>query len=388
MASVFKRGNTWTYRASYIDKDGQRQQPTKGGFATKRAAQIAAAELETKVANGAQVKHSDVTLLDYWDRWISLYKSGKHTRVTEARYGIIRNELADYFGTARQLRSISKSDWQEFINHFAANRKKKVGAEIVTVPRSHDTVSKLNGYVRAMARSAVDDQIIPANFTHDVVLSGTDGKAADLKYIQSEDLILLLKYVINHAELSKVYNYMIAFGILTGARYAEAAGLDWPNVDLNNGIVHIKHTWDYKYRTGFMPTKNRSSVRDIDISPQLVALLRSLKIEQAKANAASGYRDPYHLVFRNYRHEALSNGITNRHLREIEKKLNIKPVITFHGLRHSHVSYLLSKGIKVEYISKRLGHSNVAITLRVYSHMLKDVEEKQVEATIAALSDL
>lgn len=388
MASFRKRGKTWTYVVNYTDSNGVRHQKTLGGFAKKKMAENAAAEVEHHLMQGADLNKQDTTLIEYWDRWIDLYKAGKHTRVTEARYATIRKELVDYFGTSRKLRTISKSDWQAFINHFATHRVKRIGNKKAIVNRSKDTVSKLNGYVRAMVNSAVDDQILYTNFTHDVVLSGDKGKAADLKYIQADDFDKLLKFCTGNAKLSKIYNYMIAFGILTGARYAEVGGLDWPNMDLDNAVVHIRHTWDYKFRTGFMPTKNPTSNRDIDISPQLVALLRQLKTEQEASNLATGYRDPYHLVFRNYRHELLSNGIVNRHLKDIEQKLGINPVITFHGLRHSHVAYLLAHGVDISYISKRLGHANVQITLRVYAHMLKDVELDQISATVKALSKL
>jgi integrase len=51
--------------------------------------------------------------------------------------------------------------------------------------------------------------------------------------------------------------------------------------------------------------------------------------------------------------------------------------ITPYALRHTHTSYLLSKSILIEYISKRLGHANIAITLEVYSHLLDEHKKKQ-----------
>ncbi|MCT3052717.1 hypothetical protein EFN37_03430 [Leuconostoc mesenteroides] len=55
----------------------------------------------------------------------------------------------------------------------------------------------------------------------------------------------------------------------------------------------------------------------------------------------------------------------------------------FHGLRYSHVSYLLHNGVDIDYISKRVGHSNIGITLSVvYSHMLKEKEQTQCELAL------
>ena len=61
------------------------------------------------------------------------------------------------------------------------------------------------------------------------------------------------------------------------------------------------------------------------------------------------------------------------------------PAIRFHGLRHSHVSYLLHNGVDIAYISKRVGHSNVNVTLKTYAHMLKEKEAEQSSRTINLL---
>ncbi|MGN1293716.1 tyrosine-type recombinase/integrase [Weissella soli] len=60
--------------------------------------------------------------------------------------------------------------------------------------------------------------------------------------------------------------------------------------------------------------------------------------------------------------------------------------IRFHGLRHSHVSYLLHKGVDIQYISKRVGHKNVNVTLSTYAHMLKEKELAQDELALKILS--
>ncbi len=52
---------------------------------------------------------------------------------------------------------------------------------------------------------------------------------------------------------------------------------------------------------------------------------------------------------------------------------NIPP----YSLRHTHTSYLLSKGIPIEYISKRLGHASISITLETYSHLLEEHKKEQ-----------
>ena len=65
--------------------------------------------------------------------------------------------------------------------------------------------------------------------------------------------------------------------------------------------------------------------------------------------------------------------------RKAKGKFEINNEVTPYSLRHTHASYLLSKGIPIEYISKRLGHSNIGITLDVYTHLLD--EHKRTRCT-------
>ncbi|EKQ04424.1 integrase [Lacticaseibacillus casei A2-362] len=375
MASISKRGKKWQYRVSYKDNDGTRKYVNKGGFPSKKAADIAAIEVERQHNRGANLDLNKITLIDYWDKWIELYKSGKHSRITEARYKTIRKQLLAYWGESRELKSISKSDWQAFINEFGKKRAK-------------DTVSKLNGYVRSMADSAVDDQIIYTNFTHNVVLTGNEGQAGIIKYLQVKDLRKLVNYCLEFADYEHIAYYIIATGALTGARYSEVLGLTWDHVDLKKRVVHITRTWDHRYGSGFAATKNKSSVRDIDITRELADLLLRLKKEQQEVYLAQGYRDSKQLLFRSIRHNMLSSTAINKDLRTIEKTLDISPAITFHGLRHTHVSYLIANHVDINYISKRLGHANTMITQKVYAHLLEDQRKEQVSQTLQALSRL
>lgn len=375
MASLTKRGNKWQYRVSYKDTAGKRRYVNKGGFASKKAASIAAAEVERKYNRGADMTLNAVTFIGYWNKWLALYKSGKHSRITEARYKTIGKQLLAYWGEDRELKSISKSDWQAFINEFGKGRAK-------------DTVSKLNGYVRSMVDSAIDDQIVYTNFTHNVVLTGGDGQEGVIKYLQVKDLRKLVNYCFEFADYEHIAYYIIATGALTGARYSEVLGLTWDNVDLQNRVVHITRTWDHRYGSGFAATKNKSSARDIDITKELTDLLSRLKKQQQEAYLAQGYRDDKQLLFRSLRHNMLSSTAINKDLRQIEKDLKISPAVTFHGLRHTHVSYLVANHVDITYISKRLGHANTTITQKVYSHLLEDQQKEQVTQTLQALSQL
>lgn len=110
-----------------------KRRKSKGGFTIKRAAVEAAQEIEYQIKNG-NFSENDVSLIDYYQKWLDTYKIGKHARVTEVRYNTIKKQLAAYFGSNKKLKDITRTDWQQFINFFLKTRAK-------------ETVSKLNSYL-------------------------------------------------------------------------------------------------------------------------------------------------------------------------------------------------------------------------------------------------
>lgn len=63
--------------------------------------------------------------------------------------------------------------------------------------------------------------------------------------------------------------------------------------------------------------------------------------------------------------------------KKVLKDIGAEEKRRIYSLRHTHCSYLISKDIPIEYISKRLGHSSIKMTLEVYSHLLDENKEKQ-----------
>ena len=285
-------------------------------------------------------------------------------------------QLNNYFGTERKINSISRTEWQQFLNSFGKNH-------------ARSTVSKINNFVKNVVKSAVADQIIKFNFTEGAIVTGKKSKNETLKYLQEADFKKLKDYVFKNASLDKIYNYLIATGILTGARYSELLALTWRDIDFNKRQIKIDKSWDYTFTQNFKSTKTSSSRRIIDVDIELISLLEKLKQEQATYfNKIQQPISINGMVFYDKNLNLLPDYIINKHLKRIEKELNIKLLITFHGLRHTHVSYLLSKGVDINYISHRLGHSNISITLRVYSHLLKEQKESEANKAVKVLNAL
>lgn len=390
MASIMKRGKTWSYRVNYVDSDGNRRQINKGGFKRKALAEAAAAEMEREKQHGANPSDQEIRLIDYWDAWVKRYKIGKHSTITEKRYPIIRKTLKQYFDNTL-MRDLRPSDWQEFLNDYGKNHSKI-------------TVSKLNGYVRSMAKAAINDQIIYTDFTFGAQLTGKAGKRDADKFVQADELEAIMAKAYSRADFDHITNCIIYLGAVSGARYSELIGLTWKDINFSKLTININKTWDYHFNQGFLPTKTPSSVRIVRVTKPAMTMLKRLKADQSAYFVKTGTRDDQHLVFRAKRGQVPTNAAANKMLSKIEDEVEqnlreLKKVkdpdqqmlsthITFHGLRHSHVSYLLSQHVDIYYISRRLGHSDISITLSIYSHLLDTLQTEQEDLTINALSKL
>jgi integrase len=188
---------------------------------------------------------------------------------------------------------------------------------------------------------------------------------------------------------------LYATALDSGARKSELCGLQWSDVDLEQGMIRIiRQLTKPGPDPTFGPPKNGCS-RDVRLASETIELLRHHKRAQAELKMAN--RTTYHdlgLVFaKEYgdltnRKDMIglplqANNLGERQFSKIIKAANVKR-ITFHGMRHTCATLLLQAGEPVHVVSKRLGHARVEITLNTYAHVLPDMQ-KQAAATMGAL---
>ena len=171
---------------------------------------------------------------------------------------------------------------------------------------------------------------------------------------------------------------MLIIALNTGLRFGELLGLTIENIDIKNNVISIKQQWNYKEGGGFGPLKNEASERTICVDKTTMQLFKQqiLKVKNHPKNENQ-------LVF--YCEDSPIQVVTNDRLNDVLRKclttLKIKPIITVHGLRHTHASISLYKGISVMYVSERLGHATLDITTSTYSHLIKELRNKDSKQT-------
>lgn len=362
MASIQKLKNGWRYRVSYKES-GQYKTKTKGGFRTKKEAEIAAAELEQKLHIGGDINAGDVLFSEHMRNWFELYQKGKHS--LEHERNIERSvKLVEEHFVGVKLKDLTRDMYQNFLNKIAENLAK-------------DTVKKRHVYIRSCIRDAREDGIISKDATYKAIIKGKKSeKLEELKYLNFEEVKRLVKETKSDLKPKYMSRYIILFAIATGARFSEIMGMTWDCVDLDNQAITINKTWDFKDKHDFSETKNYDSKRTITIDKDTCELLKELKTSQKKIAIQSTLRNTKNLCFVNTKMELVSNNAVNKTLKNLCKKIGVNE-ITCHSLRHTHASMLLYKGVNVKYISRRLGHKDIVITLQTYSHVLDEMEQKE-----------
>ena len=176
-----------------------------------------------------------------------------------------------------------------------------------------------------------------------------------------------------------LYKFLLA----TGCRINEALALNWSDIDLENSVVHVTKTLNYRLETN--SPKSKSSYRDIDIDPATVSMLKDYKRKQVQEAWRIGKSET--VVFSN-----IIDKYSNYKLLEVTLKKHFTnagvPIIGFHGFRHTHASLLLNAGIPYKELQHRLGHSTLSMTMDTYSHLSKESSKKAVSIFETALKNV
>lgn len=221
-------------------------------------------------------------------------------------------------------------------------------------------------------------QAIPFNPAREVILPRNTKKAnrQKVKHFTNLELKRFLDYL-DSLNISK-YRYfyevtLYKFLLATGCRINEALALSWSDIDLEGAIIHISKTLNYKQEIN--SPKSKSSYRDIDIDNQTVTMLKQYKRRQTQEAWKLGQTES--IVFSDFINGYANNRSLFTRLSTHFKHAKV-PNIGFHGFRHTHASLLLNSGIPYKELQHRLGHSQLSMTMDIYSHLSKENAKKAV----------
>lgn len=227
---------------------------------------------------------------------------------------------------------------------------------------AHASAVKLYNILNGVFEIAFLDDSIPMNpllkVKRPVPRKGEQAQEGT-KALTAKELAYVLSCVENEPLKWRVYMNLAAD---SGARRGELCGLWWSDIDWRESTITIRRNLQYTVQAGIYETSPKNGkVRVVDIGPETLGLLRQLQAEQA-GTCISKY------VFTQDGTPApMHPQSPTRYFRKFGAKYSI-PNFHPHLLRHSSASIALTNGGDVVSTSERLGHSDTAVTLRMYAH--------------------
>ncbi|MDS8302865.1 tyrosine-type recombinase/integrase [Streptococcus pneumoniae] len=345
----------------------------KSGFKTKREAKIEAEKVLHKLNTGS-ILRSNMTLSELYQEWLDLkILPSDRSEVTKKKYIMRKNVIERLFGD-KPVSQIKPSEYQKIMNEY--------GRSV-----SRNFLGRLNSGIRASIQMAIADKVVIEDFTAYVDLfSIKSGQKVEEKYLHTEaDYQKILVYLKNKFDYQKsIVPYVIYFLFKTGMRFSELIALTWDDVDEVREQVKTYRRYNTAIHK-FTPPKNNTSIRLVPIASDMLSLLKTLKILQLKTNKELNIDNKNNLIFQHfgYTYDVPDIATVNKAIKVMLKELQISPLITTKGARHTYGSYLWHNNIDLGVIAKILGHKDISMLVEVYGHTL---EEKISEEFMAVKS--
>ncbi|MCT3589359.1 site-specific integrase [Levilactobacillus brevis] len=363
MASISKRGKMWQVRVSFKDANGTFRTKNKSGFKTKREAEAYANQAEVDRDSGTLVVEKFSDFPDYFWKWFETYKQGTVRERTELTYTQAHNVLKEYFSGV-SIADIDREKYQLFIKKYGKNHAKS-------------TVSKMNSLFHACVKDALYDGAIKRDFITNIAINYNKSRSRKVQYLSVAQLEQLLKYLLKTRNPHFTSKYMIITALVTGLRPGEIQGLRWQDINTNFNTITVTQSWN-ETNKDFQELKNESSHRTIRVNKWLLDLLDELP-----------KNDKLNRIFVNQYNTIPTSSAINKTLRDSLKANEIDLAgFHFHSCRHTHVAYLLSEGNDLYAISKRLGHSDITITAKVYAYLIDEYKAKTDNQIVTSLDSL
>ncbi len=376
MAFYRKRGTKWEYRVSYIDRrTGKKKEASKGGFNTKKEAQLAATIAESEIDYFGFNEDGNEKVEKYFQDWLAVYKK---PHVKPMTYSVqernVRLNIIPRWGNYK-LKEITRNDYQKWINKLREHY-------------SEGTVRRIHSIMSSAINDAVHEfNIMRENPIQRIKIPKDKDKTSKLNYFTREELdkfLATVKQPVKNAKYKHSIQYFALFTIMarTGMRIGEALALTWDDIDFNAKTLSISKTLVYPLNSiPYLSTpKSKKSERIINLDNQTVKVIKEHRVNQKEVylRYVNYVATTKNIIFHQQDGRWLRTNVMREYFKEICKRADI-PVLSPHALRHTHAVHLLEAGANLKYVSERLGHASVKVTADTYLHVTEKIEDNALE---------
>ena len=368
---IEQRGDTYRFTV-YMGYDGNGKQIRKTttfvpptGLTQKKADKLAKEEYIdfSNRCKGLYNLKENMRFSELVDEYFRLYAPNNLKPVTEYNYKQhIDYHFMEYFGN-KELKDITTAS----INHFFATHKTLVRGEMKTL--SPANAKRIYCILQSLFKFAVIQGCIKETPCKNVILPKKNPLEEQKQmHLTAEELPKFLELFTKEYS---AFNTIILTLLHTGMRSGECLGLQWEDIDFEQRKIHIRHNLTDVAGKHFLTTpKSPTSVRDLYMNDNLIALLKKHKQEHRKLQMALGssFSHP-EMVFTSSTGNYKDRSSLNTSLKRFLKGTGFE-YLTLHKLRHTNATLLLNNGIDLKIVSEHLGHADINITANTYTAVL------------------
>ena len=369
---MIKRGGSWSYVIRVPDPaTGVSKPKWVGGFDTEEDAKAARDEARVRARRGEYVNRSTSTVADYLTEWVEAHASTVKPKTLAGYRHDIDHYIVPRIGRMR-LQALRPAVISKLYRDLAEHGGRDGRALSAT------TVSHIHRTLRKALADAVDvEQLLAAN-------PAARSKAPKKQRTPSPSKSGPPSSSARSSPPPRSHRLFAFYRLAayTGARRGELLYLRWPAVDLDAAEVTFGGSTAVVRGQRVEGTTKGGRSRTVSLDRETVAVLREHRRQQAEERLAAGsaWNDTGGLVFTSRWGEplypdtvtALMTKLINQHNKSVTPPAKPLPHARLHDLRHLHATTLLLAGVPVHVVAARLGHADPAVTLRVYSHVLRE----------------
>ena len=226
-------------------------------------------------------------------------------------------------------------------------------------------------------------------------ISRTDAPKVKKHDVQAYDTATITQLINDLEDTDLQFKTCVHITLAGGLRLGEVMGLEWPDVNYKDSTITIRQAAQYIPGKGTFTKapKNETSIRTISLPEPVMKLIDDLEHAQKvrkfelgikwkggriRDKKAAGEEEKPNRLFIQPDGTPMHPYTPTKQWKKFVEEKGL-PALTFHGLRHTAASYLISLGQDVASVSKRLGHSNVNTTLSIYTHAFKKKDQEAAD---------
>jgi len=316
-----------------------------------------------------------VSVRQWLATWLDTVREEVSPKSHERYAEIVNNFLTPALGNLL-LNKLAPTHIQRAYNDWATGGRRD-GKSGGLSPRTRRHIHRI---LRSALARAVEQQLLARNPADAFKKRLPKVERRSMTTLTAEQSALLLE-TINH---SRVY-WPVLLALATGMRRGEILALRWKNVDFERGTLRVMESLEQTKAGIRFKAPKTDRHRAISLPAFAVEELRRLKRRQAEELLALGVRQSGETLVCGRADGAphQPDSLTHEFTYLIGRVKDL-PRVRFHDLRHSHATQLLGDGVHPKIAQERLGHSTIATTLDLYSHVTDTMQTDAAQRLDAA----